>query len=167
MVRLKQISIQYRPLLLLLAFVSSSLNAGIAASNPAIQLPQPQINLKPQEVVRLVVNALADNDTPFTDAGIATTFNFASPANKVNTGPLEKFTAMVKGPSYGLMVDHLSSEFSEVVFKDSLAYQIVKLITRNGTEAVFAFRLSQQSGDEFQGMWMTDAVWPISTESSF
>lgn len=167
MERLKQISIQYRLLLLLVAFISSSLSAGITDSNPVIQLPQPQINLKPEEVVRLVINALAENDTPFTDAGIATTFNFASPANKVNTGPLEKFTAMVKGPSYGLMVDHLSSEFSEVVFKDSLAYQIVKLIARNGTEVVFAFRLSQQSAGEYQGMWMTDAVWPVSSQESF
>lgn len=53
------------------------------------------------------------------------------------------------------MVDHLSCEFSEVVFKDSLAYQIVKLITRNGTEAVFAFRLSQQRGDEYQEMGLS------------
>lgn len=146
---------------------SPSLIAAISTSNSEAQLSQPHIDLKPQEVVRIVINALADNDTPFIDAGIATTYNFASPGNKVSTGPLAKFTAMVKGPGYGLMVDHLSSEFSEVVFKDGMAYQIVKLIARNSTEVVFAFRLSQQVEGEYKGMWMTDGVWPISSQSSF
>lgn len=164
MVTLKQISI-LSGLLLLMA--SSGLVAGMSASNSETQLPQPRVDLKPEEVVCIVINALADNDTPFINAGIATTFNFASPGNKVSTGPLAKFTEMVKGPGYGLMVDHLSSEFSEVVFKDGMAYQIVKLIARNSTEVVFAFRLSQQSEGEYEGMWMTDAVWPVSSQSSF
>lgn len=155
-------------ILLLLAFFSyGSLIAGLTSTESESQLPQPRVNLKPDDVVRIVINALADNDRPFSNAGIATTFNFASPANKENTGPIEKFTAMVKGPDYGLMVNHLSSEFSEVVYKGEKAYQIVKLIARNGVEIVYAFRLSQQGQGEFQGMWMTEAVWPISKQESF
>ncbi|MCP4389173.1 MAG: hypothetical protein GY802_12825 [Gammaproteobacteria bacterium] len=42
-----------------------------------------------------MINALASNDKLFADAGIATTFAFASPANKVNTGPIDKLTQMV------------------------------------------------------------------------
>jgi hypothetical protein len=34
---------------------------------------------------------------------------------KVNTGPLEKFTGMLKNNIYGIMVNHVDSEFSEVV----------------------------------------------------
>ena len=154
-------------LILLFVFSTTVLNAAITSAPLELKLPHPQINLKPEEVVRIVIEALADNDKPFSDAGIATTFNFASPANKANTGPLEKFTAMVKGPGYGLMINHLSSEFSEVVYKDSLAYQVVKLIARNGSEVVYAFRLAKQNEGEFQGMWMTDAVWQISRQNSF
>lgn len=156
-----------RLFLLLSMLTSNAPNAAITVPDQIAQLPKPEIDLKPEDVVHIVIDALADNDTPFADAGIATTFNFASPDNKVNTGPLKKFTAMVKGPDYGPMVNHLSSELSEVVYKDGMAYQMVKLIARDGAEIIFAFRLSQQLEGEFRDMWMTDAVWPISSQSSY
>jgi hypothetical protein len=167
MATLKQNLILFRLLLLLAMFASPSLTSGAGTSNTEIQLPQPQVNLKPEDVVRIVINALAHNNTPFADAGISTTFNFASPSNKISTGPLAKFTDMVKSPGYGLMIDHLSSEFSDVVYKDEMAYQMVRLIAHNSSEIVFAFRLSRQGEGEYQDMWMTDAVWPISSQSSF
>jgi hypothetical protein len=37
----------------------------------------------------------------------------------------------------------------------------VQLKGKNGIEIVFAFRLSKQIDGEFDGMWMTDAVWPV------
>jgi hypothetical protein len=43
------------------------------------------------------------------------------------------------------------------------AYQMVKINGSSGVEVIFAFRLSQQLGGEFDGMWMTDAVWPVAT----
>ena len=124
-------------------------------------LPQPGIELQPEDVVRIVINALANNDKPYADAGIETTFAFASPANKVNTGPLDKFTRMVKNDVYGIMVDHVESEFSEVVHDGNNAYQLVRLKDKNGVEIVFVFRLSKQLDGKFEGMWMTDAVWPV------
>ena len=165
---LKRFSAVLGLLLTVFVFAGNSPDAAAAITEPRqpVALPQPQLNLKPDEVVRIVVKALSQNDTPYNDAGIATAFNFASPANKVNTGPLKKFIIMVNS-GYGLMLNHLSSEFSEVVFKDSAAYQIVKMIARNGTEAVYAFRLSQQQEGEYEGMWMTDAVWEISSQQSY
>jgi hypothetical protein len=111
--------------------------------------------------VRIVIDALAHNDEPYTNAGIETTFYFASPANRVNTGPLERFVRMVKSPPYGIMVDHVKSEFSEVVFIGDKAYQMVNLTAADGRATVFAFRLGKQQGGELDGMWMTDAVWPV------
>jgi len=130
------------------------------SANEAV-IPQPGLDLLPEDVVRIVINALANNDQPFADAGIATTFAFASPANKVNTGPLDKFTSMVKNDVYGIMVDHVEREFSKVVHDGNDAYQLVQLKGKNGVEIVFAFRLSKQLDGEFEGMWMTDAVWPV------
>ena len=49
-------------------------------------LPRPSSALQPGDVVEIVIDALANNDYPFPDAGIETTFNFASPANKAQTG---------------------------------------------------------------------------------
>jgi hypothetical protein len=124
-------------------------------------IPQPRQELLPQDVVKIVITALAHNDEPYADAGIATTFAFASPANRVNTGPLEKFTAMVKSPVYGIMLNHVEHSFSEVVLVEATAYQMVQLTGRDGRRTVFAFRLGKQLDGKFAGMWMTDAVWPV------
>ncbi len=113
--------------------------------------------------MKIVIEALADNDNPYPDAGIATTFNFASPSNKSNTGPLERFARMVKGEPYGLMVSHVSHEFSEMVVTGNKAYQMVRVSALDGAGIVYAFRLSKQIDGEFKGMWMTDAVWPVGT----
>ena len=135
--------------------------AAIGDKPAARELPAPSVDYKPEDVVRIVIDALASNDQPFTDAGITTTFAFASPANKVNTGPLERFIRMVKGAPYGIMVDHVDSEFSEVVYTGNTAYQMVRLTAADGRAVVFAFRLSKQLDGEFRDMWMTDAVWPV------
>ena len=139
------------------------LHAAISPAPVKPELPQPSLQLEPADVVRIVIEALARNDEPYVDAGIETTFAFASPANKVNTGPLSKFAKMVRNPAYGIMIDHVEREFSEVVTMGDKAYQMVKIVGRNGAEVVFAFRLGRQAEGEFEGMWMTDAVWPVAS----
>jgi hypothetical protein len=135
---------------------------GLAALQPLNSLlPAPNTHLQPEEVVEIVLDALANNDTPYLDAGIETTFNFASPSNKTQTGPLERFAVMVKGPVYGVMVGHKSHELVETVVNNSRAYQLVRLITTGGAAVHFAFRLGLQPDGEFEGMWMTEAVWPL------
>ena len=144
--------------------------AALAENPEGAELPRPSVELAPQDVVRIVIDALSRNDSPHVNAGIETTFNFASPANKVNTGPLERFIRMVKEPPYGIMVDHADSEFSEVVLTGNKAYQMVRLTAPDGRAVIFAFRLSKQQDSEFRDMWMTDAVWPVANaepEQSF
>ena len=148
---------------LLTLSLAFSLQAAISDSTPQSTLPRPSKQQQPQDVVRIVIEALARNDEPFKDAGIATTFAFASPANKANTGPFPKFARMVKNPVYGVMINHVERDFSEVVTMGNKAYQMVKIKAASGTEVIFAFRLSQQLDGEYAGMWMTDAVWPVET----
>ena len=149
--------------LLLVALLANVAYAAIADKSPATEIPRPSPQQAPADVVRIVIEALANNDDPYEDAGIATTFAFASPANKVNTGPLSKFKQMVKNPAYGIMIDHVEHEFSEVVMTGRQAYQMVRIRGANGAEVIFAFRLSRQQEGEFAGMWMTDAVWPVAS----
>jgi len=146
---------------LLLAWALALPAAAVEGRPQAAQLPRPSVDLQPGDVVRIVIDALAHNDEPYADAGIETTFYFASPANRVNTGPLDRFTRMVKSPPYGIMVNHVDSEFSEVVYIGNRAYQMVRLTAANGVATVFAFRLGRQLDGEFKDMWMTDAVWPV------
>jgi len=143
--------------------LAAPLQAAISEQTPQATRPQPSRLHQPQDVVRIVMEALARNDEPFADAGIATTFAFASPANRVNTGPLAKFRQMVRNPAYGAMIDHVEREFSDVVQMGNQAYQMVKIRGDSGDEFIFAFRLSQQLDGEFEGMWMTDAVWPVAS----
>ncbi len=154
-----------RVLVLLGCLLAAPVMAAIGEQPGTAPLPQPSTDLAPQDVVKIVIDALAQNDQPHQNAGIETTFNFASPANKVNTGPLPRFIRMVKGAPYGIMVDHVGSEFSEVVLTGNRAYQMVRLNARDGRAVIFAFRLSKQQDGEFEGMWMTDAVWPVGNPS--
>ena len=136
-------------------------SAASDAQSAGADLPRPAVELQPGDVVRIVVDALAHNDEPYADAGIETTFHFASPANRFSTGPLDRFTRMVKSPPFGVMIDHVASEFSEVVFDGNKAYQMVRLTAANGLVTVFAFQLGKQLDGEYKNMWMTDAVWPV------
>ena len=147
--------------LLLAALLLSPAGAAITGPSGTPNRPQPQLDLAPEDVVAIVIEALAHNDDPYPDAGIETTFKFASPQNRANTGPLERFSKMVKNHPYGDMLDHQHSDISEVVLVGDKAYLLVKLIAQSGREVAFAFRLSQQTDGDYQGMWMTDAVWPV------
>jgi len=127
----------------------------------AANLPQPSADLQPGEVVQIIIDALAKNDYPFPDAGIETTFNFASPANKVNTGPLERFVTLVKGPVFGKMINHRDSTLSKVIFEGNKALRLVQIVGENNQTLYFAFRLGLQQEGDYAGMWLTEAVWPL------
>ena len=127
----------------------------------ALGLAQPSSKLQPGEVVQIIIDALAKNDYPFPDAGIKATFNFASPANKVATGPLERFVTLVKGPVFGKMINHRDSTLSKVILEGDNALCLVQIVGENNETHYFAFRLGlQQEGDNV-GMWLTEAVWPL------
>ena len=127
----------------------------------AANLPQPSADLQPGEVVQIIIDALAKNDYPFPDAGIETTFNFASPANKVNTGPLERFVTLVKGPVFGKMINHRDSTLSKVIFEGNKALRLAQIVGENNETLYFAFRLGLQQEGDYAGMWLTEAVWPL------
>ena len=137
------------------------MEAPAAAPDDAVVLPQPSAELQPGEVVEIVLDALANNDRPFPDAGIETTFNFASPLNKAYTGPLDRFSTLVKGPVFGQMVNHRESTLSEVIFEGDLAIRLVQIVSVNNETFYFAFRLRLQHEGDYAGMWLTEAVWPL------
>ena len=120
--------------------------------------PEPSPDLAPAEVVRIQVEALQHNDDPHPDAGIATTFRFASPANQIATGPLGRFAQMVKGPIYGDLLDFAQADFGRIAVDGDRAAQRVTLTHDDGRRAVYVFALSRQDGGPFDGCWMTDGV---------
>ena len=122
--------------------------------------PKPGRQHAPEQVVEIVIEALRENDTDGDNAGIATVYRFASPENRQQTGPLERFSRMIRS-GYGDMLNHLSSRRDAMEISDGVALQAVWLTGVDGGETGYMFRLGKQSSGRFAGMWMTDAVYPL------
>jgi len=133
---------------------------GYGPSAVAADPPEPSIDLQPAEVVEIVVDALRRNPGLEDDAGIRTVFRFASPGNRAMTGPVERFATMIKR-GYGDMLGFASSRFEDIEVERDTALQVVWLRQEDGRESGYAFQLGRQSGGEYDGMWMTDAVLPL------
>ncbi len=120
----------------------------------------PDASLRPSEVVRAQVEALAHEDSD----GIAVAFRFASPANKEVTGPLERFTDIVRAPAYRPMLGHLEAVFGPVHVDGGYAAQLVEIVAADGSRHTYLFELSRQRGGRFDGCWMTDSVVRLGSE---
>ena len=120
--------------------------------------PHPTPSLSPTQVVTIVLNALQHNDDPRPDAGIATTFEFASPANREETGPLQRFASMIKNPAYRAMLDFRSATRARLEIDGNHARQRVIIVGRDGSQVTYVFLLSKQAEGPFANCWMTDGV---------
>jgi len=147
--------------------LSAALFAATVAPVVADDLPQtkPDPSLSPQDVVSIQIEALRNNDTPYENRGIEVTFNFASPANKRMTGPIERFAAMVRNPIYAPMINHRTAKYGKLMIEGEFASIDVILISEDGAYVGYRFTLSRQHGNQYEGSWMTDAVVPFEVMS--
>lgn len=128
----------------------------LAMSQLAVRAADGDAALNPFDVVAAQLQALQRNDDPAPDAGIARTFELAHPMNRAITGPLDRFAAMVKGPTFRPLINHRS-------------HSIVPL-ERSETEAVFLVTVEGADGEfvEYRwvvapdgtGRWLTTMVTP-------
>ena len=144
-------------------FFVCALLPGVAVASPAAEaaLPRPSAELQPGDVVQIVIDALANNERPFPDAGIETAYNFASPTNRETAGSLDRFATVVKGPVFGMMINHRDSNLSQVVVEGDKALRLVQIIDADNETWYYAFRLGLQQDGDYAGMWLTEAVWPL------
>jgi hypothetical protein len=119
----------------------------------------PSPDLVPADVVRIQVDSLRTNDAA--DRGIARVFAFASPGNRSQTGPLERFVAMVHRPPYAAMLGHREARFGPIAMTATEARQTVTLVSRGGETVTCLWILSRQTHEACNGCWMTDAVIPL------
>ena len=124
-----------------------------------IENAYPEPELKPNDVVRLQLLAMQQNDD--SDFGIEVTFRFASPSNKIQTGPLKRFISLVRNPSYIPLLNHTNATFLELTVEEDFAVQDVIITTSKGKRIGYRFRLSIQKGPLYPGCWMTDSVIPF------
>ena len=125
--------------------------------------PNPEFS--PEEVVRIQLDALANNNTPYQDAGIEIAFRFASPANKETTGPLSRFIKLVHNPIYNPMLNHETAQFGDLVLENLQAFLPVFLTASDGKRVGYMFILRKQEGTAYDQCWMTEAVMRLEVTS--
>ena len=137
------------------AFLILSLCVSTTASTAEMVYPNPDI--APAEVIAIQLNGLQYNDSPETDAGIRQTWAFAHPRNRAMTGPLKRFTTMLKGPGYDVMLNHESHEIVPANSGEGWRQFDVFMATENGTVMHFAWIVVKVTDGRYKNCWRTGA----------
>jgi len=122
-----------------------------------VRAVQPEADQSPEDVVQLQLTALGLNQELGDNDGIRIAFRFASPSNKMATGPVDKFIGILQNQAYRPMLDYESVEFAESQTRGDEVGVMVKLTMDNGENAGYVFVLSMQGGNPCR-CWMTDRV---------
>lgn len=125
----------------------------MAFAPAGLELPNPV--LSPVDVVKVQMQALVGSQED--RALMHQVFAFASPDNRVVTGPIDRFERMILSGAYRPMVFNQSWHVGRSVEEDRLATVLVNTVDTGGRLSLFRFYLSRQTG-EFDGCWMTDKV---------
>jgi len=134
-----------------------------AAPAAALDVQRPDPALSPSEVVSIQLEALKTNDVPRLDAGIKQTFALAHPDNKRLTGPLPKFTQMIKGPLYKVMLNHRAHSIEKVAQSDNRAVFGVTVVGAGGEVYKFQWTVQRIESGDAAGAWATISVSPPQT----
>jgi len=139
-----------RVLICLMVIFGSAVAA--AAETPA----QPDPKFKPQQVIELQLDALRQGD----DAGIARVWAFAHPANKRLTGPLARFTRMIKSAPYAILLGHLSHEIEALRRSPERVLFGVTVTGAEGKVVLYRWTVSKIKSGPLEGAWLTSVVSP-------
>ena len=128
----------------------------INKSNSSDLVPEPKYS--PADVVQIQMNALKNHDSPYQGAGIEITYRFASPSNKVQTGPLERFKTLFDNPAYEPMLGYSTLEIGPTQNYGTSADVPIIITGQSGRKAAYIFRLKKQAEEPYQDCWMTSSV---------
>ena len=127
--------------------------------------PRPSPRLTPDEVIRTLVEALQNRNSPSPNAGIFTAYQFASPANRVNTGPYGNFLRLVKISGFDPLLSGHADNFGPLTVAGDHAQQKVRFRVAGAGAVWFLFAVSRQTSEQTRGRctgcWMVDGVAPV------
>ena len=123
------------------------------------ELVKPNNGIEPSLVVKIQLRSLKQNDNPKKDNGIEQTWEFAHPNNQKNTGPLERFKTMIKGKSYGMLLNHLDHKVVEIKTTDLTALFEVTVLDKNKAYYKFNWTVEKYTAEgPLKGCWLTTMV---------
>ena len=131
-------------------------------NGPAIALDiiLPNPSLQPNNVIEIQLQSLQKNDEPIPDSGIIQTWAFAHPNNRLITGPIKRFTLMMKSENYKNMLYHRDYKIEPVLKTNDRSQFAVTIITSDDQKMAFKWELMKVLTGEFTGSWMTTSVSP-------
>ena len=132
------------------------------------ELQTPNNMILPEEVIKIQLIGLMNNDKKFKDSGIEQTWNFAHPENKKNTGPLPNFKMMIKSRSYQMLLNHLNHTITNVGSSDKWAQFEVIILDKEKIYHKFNWQVEKYTGEgPLKECWLTTMVSsPIALGSS-
>ena len=140
-------------------FIKSILFLFIITNISAADLIKPKPTLKPLDVLLIQLNSLKNNNTPYTDAGIEQTWEFAHPNNKAITGPLNKFKQMIYSKSYEILISHENSEITILKETENISIYKVVILSKDKKKYYYIWQVEKVL---FEGVlkdcWMTTSV---------
>lgn len=113
----------------------------------------PTPELSPAEVVQAQLSALKRGG----EADLRAVFAYASPPNREQTGPAERFARMLR-EGYAPMIGHRSAELAPTFQMAEEAIQPVLLVDAEGREHRYLFLLGRYDVPGCEACWMTDGV---------
>ena len=123
------------------------------------ELVKPNNGIEPFLVVQIQLKSLKQNDNPKKDNGIEQTWEFAHPNNQKNTGPLERFKTMIKGKSYGMLLNHLDHKVVEIKTTDLTALFEVTVLDKDKAYYKFNWTVEKYTAEgPLKGCWLTTMV---------
>ena len=123
------------------------------------ELVKPNDGIEPFLVVQIQLRSLKQNDNPKKDNGIEQTWEFAHPNNQKNTGPLERFKTMIKGKSYGMLLNHLDHKVVEIKITDLTALFEVTVLDKDKAYYKFNWTVEKYTAEgPLKGCWLTTMV---------
>ena len=145
----RQLLVIYKVILITIFFSSLSYAEPVKPNN----------GIEPYQVIKIQLRSLKQNDNPKKDSGIEQTWEFAHPNNQKNTGPLNRFKTMIKGKSYGMLLNHLDHKVVEIKSDDLTALFEVTVLDRDKVYYKFKWAVEKYIKDgPLKGCWLTTMV---------
>ena len=127
--------------------------------NVNAELIKPNNGIEPYQVVKIQLRSLKKNDEPKKDSGIEQTWEFAHPNNRKNTGPLDRFKTMIKGKSYGVLLNHLDHKVIEIKSTDLTALFEVTVLDKDKAYYKFNWTVEKYTAEgPLKDCWLTTMV---------
>lgn len=150
---------------------SGAIDAGRGAKEPAalhphgpaaLRLPSPELG--PAQVVQIQLEGMANRENP--EQGMLQCFWHASPANRLVTGPFERFEAMVRRDPYLPLTQPSLTAIGRTEILESEARVLVTVVDAKDRVHAFIFVLARQNDVPFKNCWMTEGVFRVGSIGS-